>query len=285
MSAAVEYIRLGYGNYGMRDVNIDNILSTIKGIGYETIEITAADGWPTSPDVLNKSDRLILRNKINNLGFPPPAILALLPLCQSRISHVELLRKFRIICRFARDLSWTDSPTIVTTTLGANSSEWESRQDQILEMLIQFGDIARDFKVILAIEPHVGGAIDSPEKANWLMKQVNHESLKLNFDISHFHLQGMDMVYSAELCLPYTKHIHIKDGYYDQTGAVQFLLPGEGNLNLTEYLKILVNHKITLSVTVEVSGMIWNRSDYNPWETMQKSYTALNDARKALQPL
>jgi len=278
-------IQLGYSTYGMRGINIDNALSSIKGLGYDTIEIAAADGWSTSPDKLTKSARGILRNRINSLGFPPPATLTLLGLCQQGKSRGRLLSRFRDTCELAHDLNWTECPSIVTATLGDDYPEWESGRNQIVEMLIELAGIARNFDVVLAVEPHVGGAFDTPEKANWLVKQTNHDALRLNFDISHFHIQGMDIAYCAELCLPYTAHIHIKDGCYDQNGMLQFLLPGEGNLNLIEYLKILVSHKVTISVTVEVSGMIWKQPDYDPWETMRKSYDALDSARKALQPL
>ena len=274
-------IQLGYGTYGMRDVNIDNALSGIKDIGYDTIEITAADGWPTSPDKLTKSDRGVLRNKINHLGFPPPAVLTLLGLCQEGTLRGNLLSKFRDTCELARDLNWTDSTSIVTATLGGGHPEWESGRDRIVEMLIELAEIARESHVVLAVEPHVGGALDTPEKANWLIKQTNHDTLRLNFDISHFHVQGMDIAHCAKLCLPYAAHIHIKDGYYDENETLRFLLPGEGNLNLVEYLKVLASHKVMLPITVEVSGMIWKQPDYDPWEAVLKSYTALDRARKS----
>lgn len=44
------------------------------------------------------------------------------------------------------------------------------------------------------------------------MQQTDHSHLRLNFDYSHFFVQGMDLQHCVDLCLPYAAHIHVKDG-------------------------------------------------------------------------
>ena len=79
------------------------------------------------------------------------------------------------------------------------------------------------------------GNFNTPEKAVWLMENTRHDHLKLNFDISHFVAQGIDMQRSIDLCVPYAVHTHIKDGYTED-GSVHYLLPGDGEMDLVDYM-------------------------------------------------
>ena len=63
-------------------------------------------------------------------------------------------------------------------------------------------------------------------------------------------------------------------------GAVTFLLPGEGSLDLNEYFKTLLDAGTEVPVGAEVSAMIWSRPDYDPWQAADFCYRALDDARR-----
>ena len=60
---------------------------------------------------------------------------------------------------------------------------------------------------------------------------------------------------------------------------MKFLLPGDGELNLKAYLKLLHDAGVRVPVTAEVSGMVSNAPGYDPWEAAVFCYRALNDAR------
>ena len=112
------------------------------------------------------------------------------------------------------------------------------------------------------------------------MRRTDHPGLKLNFDYSHFFVQGMALQHCVDLCLPHAVHIHIKDGAMAD-GRVQFLLPGQGRLDLAAYLKTLTRAGLAVSVTVEVSAMIWKAPDYDPWTAATFCYRAMQEARRA----
>ena len=231
-------IKLGYGTYGMRELEVTNILERLKNIGYESLEITVSSGWPTTPQALSKKDRKDLSQKIRDLGFTPSPVMALLNLCVEGDERMTMLEDFRAACELAQDLNWGDEHAVVTSTLGKPQLAWDTGRDQITEMLVELADIAQRQKVVLAVEPHVGAALDSPEKAVWLMKKTDHPHLRLNFDISHFHVQGMDTQQCISQCMPYAVHIHIKDGYKTQDGSVVFQLPGEGNFDFAVSIEV-----------------------------------------------
>lgn len=274
-------IKLGAGTYAFREVDVLEALPRLRRIGFEAIEILAGQGWPTAPALLNPGDRTRLSNAIRDQGFDSPALMALLPLCEEGDGQRAVEAEFRAVCRLARDLSFSDSPSVLSSPIGHQGPPWDGGRARIADRLCELADIAQEHGVILAAEPHVGNPLDSPEKAVWLMQQTNHPALRLNFDMSHFHVQKMDLRHCIEACLPYAAHIHVKDGYIDADGEVVFQLPGQGSLDLGEYFRILAEHDSTIPVTAEVSAMIWRRPDYDPWAAAEQSFVALDAARRA----
>ena len=277
----MSHVKLGAGTYAFRDVDVFEALPRLRRIGYEAIEILAGDGWPTAPARLNKDDRTALSDAIRQHGFDSPALMVLLPLCEEGSGERAVDAEFRAVCQLAHDLSFSDESSVLSSPIGHQASPWDSGRQRIADRLCALADIAQEYRVILAAEPHVGNPLDSPEKAVWLMEQTDHPALRLNFDISHFHVQGMDLRHCIEACLPYAAHIHVKDGYIGADGEVVFQLPGEGSLNLGEYFRILAEHNATIPVSAEVSAMIWRRPDYDPWAAAEQSFGALDAARRA----
>ena len=277
----MSHVKLGAGTYAFRDVDVFEALPRLRQIGYEAIEILAGEGWPTAPARLNRDDRTRLSDAIREQGFDSPALMALLPLCEEGSGRQAVEAEFRAVCQLARDLSSSDDPSVLSSPIGSQSPPWDGGRARIADRLLALADIAQEHGVILAAEPHVGNPLDSPEKAVWLMEQTNHPALRLNFDMSHFHVQEMDLRHCIQACLPYAAHIHVKDGYIGADGEVVFQLPGEGSLDLGEYFRILAEHNSTIPVTAEVSAMIWGRPDYDPWAAAEQSFAALDAARRA----
>lgn len=264
-------MKIGYGNYGMREVDIFEALPRLRDMGYGAIELTVSDGWPTSPAELDPADRSRLAGLCESLGFPPPALLGLPPGDDPVVAFVSA-------CELACDLNFGDGPAVVCTMPPGYWSDWERQKPDMRDRLLEWADLAEEYKVVIAVEPHVGMALDTPEKAEWLMTSTAHPSLKLTFDYSHFHVMGLDLQNAIDLCMPHAAHIHIKDGRM-LDGEVIFLLPGEGELDLNAYFRAMRKTGTELPVTVEVSGMVWNRDDYDPWEAAEKCYKVLLEAR------
>ncbi len=271
-------MELGYSTYAMKSADVFEALPRIREIGYDAVEIMVADEWPTAPDKLSADTRERLAALVADQGFPPPVLFGPVDTCASGEKRPAMLERFSKYCTLARDLNFGDEPVVVTTTLGGKGPDWATDKEQIADCLMELADLAAGMDTILTIEPHVGNPLDSPEKAAWLMEYTNHAHLKLNFDYSHFWVQGMDLEQSAKLCLPYSAHIHIKDGVMEDE-KVKFLLPGNGELNLKAYLQLLHDAGVRVPVTAEVSGMVSNAPGYDPWEAAKFCYRALNDAQ------
>ena len=218
-------IKLGAGTYAFRDVDVFEALPRLRRIGFDAIEILAGEGWPTAPALLNRDDRSALSNAIRDEGFDSPALMALLPLCEEGHGAQAVEDEFRAVCQLARDLSFSDAPSVLSSPIGHQGPPWESGRARIADRLCALADIAREHGVILAAEPHVGNPLDSPEKAVWLMEQTSHPALRLNFDMSHFHVQGMDLRHCIEACLPFARTSTSRTVTSTSTGRLSFSFP------------------------------------------------------------
>ncbi|MEE2659314.1 MAG: sugar phosphate isomerase/epimerase family protein [Candidatus Latescibacterota bacterium] len=276
-------MKLYYSTYGMKQLDIFNALPRLRDMGFEGMEIAVSPGWPTEPAAMDTSARLRLAELLRELEFPTPAIMALLSPCVEGDDRARQLDQFRATFKLARDLRIDDSPLVISTTLGHPKPAWEQGKERIAELVIEVADMAATYDVIVAVEPHAGGDFETPEKAAWLMERTEHEHLGLNFDYSHFWVEGIDLQHSIDLNLPYAVHNHIKDGYRDDEGKVRYLLPGDGELDVGVYFRAVVDAGWDSYFCPEVTGQIWNRDDYDPWETAQACYDALARARLAVR--
>ena len=132
-------------------------------------------------------------------------------------------------------------------------------------------------EVVLAIEPHVGDGLSTPERSLWLIEEVNSPNLKLNFDISHFEIQGMPTAEVVQLLAPHSVHTHVKD----QRGLVpdfEFLIPGEGPFDFVRYLKLMRQVGYSGYITAEVSMQVQGRPDYDPMAAAELTYRTLDAA-------
>ena len=272
-------IPIGFSTYATQRVDVFEALPKIRAIGYDAVEIAVGDAWQTAPQKLDRNTRNRLADTLRDLGFPSPALFGPVSTCARGSDRQAMRTRFIQNCILAGDLNFSGGPAIVTTTVSGPLSDWEADREAVAADLRELGDLAVEHHVILAVEPHVGAIVDTPEKAVWLMDHTRHPNLKIHFDHSHFHVQGIDLKRAADLCLPHTVHIHVKDGYM-KDGAVTFLLPGEGSLDLVAYFQALLDADAEVPVGAEVSAMIWNRPDYDPWRAAEFCYRALSSARQ-----
>jgi sugar phosphate isomerase/epimerase len=273
-------IRLGYGTYGMKAVDPFEAVRGLKEIGFDAIEIAATNGWPTAPPVFGLSERKRLVALFQELNLPHPVMLIQAAPCVEGDERAAMLGEFEDLCVLARDLNFEGGSSVITSTMGGRAPDWDTEKETIAGYLVELADIAKKYDVIYAIEPHVGGAFDTPEKAVWMMRHTEHPNLKLNYDYSHFWVQDRSLEESTRDCLPDAVHIHIKDGRMED-GKVKFLLPGEGELDLAKYLRTMGGVRDDLPpVTVEVSGHVWNADGYDPWKAARFCFEELNAARE-----
>ena len=150
-------------------------------------------------------------------------------------------------------------------------------KELIAERVLALGEYAAERDVILALEPHSGTCFDLPRKALWLMEKVDHPSVRLNFDCSHFDIMGLPMADYVPQMAPLSVHTHVKDqvGIYPN---YRFLTPGSGPFDFVTYLELMHEAGYTGFIGMEVSVQVQRRSGYDPFVDAALGYWALRHA-------
>lgn len=275
--------KIGYSTYALKLMDPFSAVKMIKDCSYEYLEICLSEGWQTSPLSFNNSEQDSLRIFISDLGFPSPVYFGNIDVCASqkdRPAMTELTqKKFEMAHRLHHD----ETPVIVTTTPGHSSPKWDAGKNQIRDSFLSLADMAAQNDLIIAIEAHAGTDFETPEKAVWLMNETRHPNLKLDLDISHFVVEGNEMIHSVDICAPYASMVHIKDGD-KENDEVRFCLPGEGGINVKRFLEALRKNQLeNIPVFAEVSLQISSRASYEPRMVADFCFRVLDDARNALK--
>ncbi len=254
----------------------------IKEVGYEALEICVAEDWPSSPVEFSSSNQHDLGRLSQDLGFESPIVFALIDVCTPRSDRMVMLERTKRKFEMAQRLHYDDSPILITTTPGHSAPPWDSGKEQIRDAFLSLADTAAENDIVVAIEAHAGTDFETPEKAVWLIEQTRHPNLRLDLDISHFVVEGCDMVHSVDLCAPHSAMVHIKDGK-KVDGKVQFCLPGDGNIDIPAFMTALrANGLEGLPVFAEVSQMQSREPDYDPRAVAKHCFDALDTARNSI---
>ena len=271
-------MKIGYSTWGMPTLPIDTALEHLAALGFDGVELTVIPGFSTELDTLDSAERERIRQLLDRHGLDLPAVAAHQPMLSTEDDvHAENWRRLTASAGLCVDLAGTDGVPVLNTTLGSNPNEWNSQQNLILERVGALVDYCTSREVVLAIEPHVGDGLNSPERSLWLLEEINSAYLKLNFDISHFEVQGMSTAQVVQLLAPHSAHTHVKD----QRGLVpdfEFLIPGEGPFDFVEYLKLMQKAGYDGYITAEVSMQVQGRPDYDPLGVAELTYATLDSA-------
>ena len=269
-------ISLGFSLYGMRSLGTHEALRTCAEIGYEAVELVLNPGWPCEPKSLSATDRRDIRGLLADLNLELPALMEHLSLFADEAELRGNLERLKAAGELAYALS-PDQPPVIETTLGGKPEQWEQVKRQMAERLHSWAKAAETSRTVIAVKPHVGGALHTPEGARWLLDQVSSPWIKLVYDYSHYELRGYDLEQTARALLEDSVFIHVKDSS-GGPGDVKFLLPGEGRVDYVEYFSLIRKLGYNGAVVVEVSGQIHGREGYGAVAAAKRCYANLAPA-------
>ncbi len=270
-------MKIGYSTWGMPKLPIDEALEHLSGLGFDGVEPTVIRGYSTELDTLNAAERGRIRSLFDQYGMGLPAIAGHASLLAADAAgHAENWRRLTGAVDLCVDWAGEEGPACLDTTLGSGPGSWED-VDFILERLGAMVEYCAAREVVLALEPHVGDGLDDPKKVAWLIEEVDSPYCKLNFDISHFDIQGFTIEETVATLGPHAVHTHVKD----QRGRVpdfEFLIPGEGPFDFVEYLEEMHKAGYEGYITAEVSMAVQRRPDYDPLAAAELCYRTLDRA-------
>ncbi|MBI1353446.1 MAG: TIM barrel protein [Acidobacteria bacterium] len=278
LRAAARPRAIGFSLYGMKDWRLGDAMEVCGRLGYESIELCLLPGFPTDPENFAAPDRRQLSFQLRDLDLSLAGLMENLKLTDDDAQHAKNLERLRRAGELAHELVPAD-PVPVETVMGGKPEQWDELRESMAERLKDWAKVARELDFTIAIKPHVGSAAHLPEHALWLIDQVGSSHIRAAYDFSHYRAQGLDMAATVEALLPKTVFVHVKDV---KPGAdkVEFLLPGQGDIDYVQLFKLLAKGGYEGPVVVEVSSQIHRRPDYAPYDAAEESLEALLAARE-----
>lgn len=274
-------MKIGYCTWGMPTVPVDTMIPFLAKTGYDGVELTVIPGYTTELSVLDAAERRRIARMLTDHRLELPAIAA-------QTSMVERDPEAAAVCwkrltdavDLAVDWAQDGKPPAVDTTVGGVSGEWDALKGMLFERmgaLVRYGE---QRGVVIAAEPHVANMLDSVERVLELLDAIRSPYLKLNFDISHFNVQGVPYQESVAALAPHTVHTHVKS----ERGHApdhEFLIPGEHPFDWVGYLHAMRAAGYDGHITPEVSIMVQRRPGYDPLAAAELAYRTLDEAFRA----
>ncbi|HIA68802.1 TPA: sugar phosphate isomerase/epimerase [Candidatus Poribacteria bacterium] len=271
-------MKLGYSTWGMPTVPVEIAIRHIAKLGFDGIELTVIPGYTTELSTLNSSERQRIAKLLKDHHLPLSAIAAHSNLlATNKEDYQKNMWRLKGGVDLAVDLVEDGIMPAVNTTPGGSPNQWEELKSFLVERINELVDYAKLRGVTIAMEPHVGAIIDTPDKMRECLDLVDSPYFKVNFDISHFDVVGFTIEEAVAALAPHSIHTHVKD----QRGRhpnFEFLIPGEGDFDYVTYLKEMQESGYDGFITVEVSMMVQQRKDYDPLAAATLSYQTLSRA-------
>jgi sugar phosphate isomerase/epimerase len=252
---------LGFKQYGMKNIPVRQAIQHIGKLGYKALSLTMMPTWDTEPKLLSKTDRIEIRKQIGDLGLVLSTVMeSLRPLPVT--SRERTLERLRAAAELAHELS-PGIAAAIETTLGGRPAVWEQSKREMADELAVWAKAMEPLRTVIAIEGHVGNAVDRPEKALWLLDQVKSPWIANLYDYSHYKLQGFGVRDTLRQMASQTVAHHLKDVVGTEE-SYRFKLPGEtGEIDYKEYAQTLREVGDCGALLLEVSAQIFNQPGYD----------------------
>lgn len=269
---------LGFSTWAMPALPIDPVVAHLAQVGFDAIEICVLPHFSTALDKLDAAERKRIAQLLRDHHLKLSAVNAYVDLMEP--DPAKFADNAAYVQR-AADLAaeWIQDgrQPVVVSGFGGRPGELVTRQGQLVERINQLGDYAQSCGVVVALEHHVGNAVETPDQVVSIMQQVTSPGARINFDISHFNVVGIPIEESVDKIFPYAVHTHIKD----ESGRApnhQYLIPGEGVFDYVRYLKAMAAHGYTGAISTEISVMVQRRPTYDALATATRSYEIVSQA-------
>jgi sugar phosphate isomerase/epimerase len=266
-------MRLAFSAWAMRELPVDQQIDIVRRAGYLGICLVSDPRFPAW-------DVAEVRRLLAEADLALTAIAGHAnPLATDPDELTQNLARIRSGLDLAVELAGPNGPPPLVSMGFGSPETYELDKPLLAERFGQLAQHAASTGGVLALEPHVGQAMDEPEKVVWLMNAVGSPHFRLNFDNSHFEVMGRDMDEYVPMLTPFAVHTDLKD-QRGRSPDHEFLVPGEGDFDYARYLRALQGAGYDGDVTVEISVMVQRRADYDPAEVAGRSYRTLVEAAR-----
>jgi inosose dehydratase len=268
-------MKLGYCTWGMPTVPADTFIPFLAGLGYDGVELTVKPGYTTELSTLDAAERRRIARMLKDYRLELPALAGHTPMIERDPDIAERnWAQLTGTVDLALDWALDGTPPAVDTTVGGKTGQWDELRSLMVERVGELVRYGEQRGVVIAIEPHVDDMLDSVGRTLELFDAIRSPFLKLNFDISHFNVQGVPYQESVAALAPLTVHTHVKSER-GRAPQHEFLIPGEAEFDWVGYLHAMREHGYDDYITAEVSIMVQRRPGYDPLTAAEQTYQTL----------
>ena len=293
-------MRIAYNTWSMAKVPYQDFIPGLHEIGFTAIAISVVPGYTIGGefvenagalDRFSRDDRAAIKRGFEERGLELPSVIGNQSLVlDDPDANAQAMQRLRNAIDACVELcpAGQDVPTMNTGTAG-RTGDLEAKREMIVQRLGELARYAEQRGVVVCIEPHVGGAVDTLERAEFVVQAVNSPALRLDFDVSHFEVVGVPMDDSVPRLMPLAGAAEIKDQHFrycDEGEApagwlvegngvgratapngraveYQFLLAGEGTFDLPHYLTLIRQQGFEKPIAFEASVQCQARPGYD----------------------
>ena len=273
LNASRATVGFAIGTYGMKSLDTVEALRAISKIGYDGVSLALMPGWKCDPAALSDDETKRIATTLNDLHLAVAAVNDQLPLIGTPEKRKWNIERIRSAATFVRKVTPSKS-VCLDTMLGLKTSEWGAAKNRMADELHDWARVAESEDFTIGVKPHAGQAMDTPEKALWMLKQLGTKRIRLVYDYSHMRVGGFELEQSLRELLPHTAFISIKDSIGGPDNF-EFLLPGDGDTDYLRYFRLLRSLTYHGFVSVEVSAMVQRKPGYDGMAAAVKSYQKL----------
>jgi sugar phosphate isomerase/epimerase len=266
-------VGLSIGTYGLKDLTTPDALRLIKETGYDGVQLAIMPGWPTEPGKLSADNRRTLRRQIEDSGLALPSMLESIPLRGTPDVRTKNLDRLKRAVELGNELA-PSRPPYFDTILGRKKAEWEKSRNEMVDELRTWVPVLENGNTTLVFKPHAGDAVQSAERALWLINAVGSARIRIVFDYSHFYVEGFPLEESLRQLIAYSPLIVVKDSE-GTSEKHAYLLPGDGKTDYAAYFRLLRELRYSGFVNVEVSAHVHRKPGYEPVATTKLCYDRL----------
>jgi inosose dehydratase len=271
-------MRLGFTTWSMVTVRAEDAIPLLASIGYDSVELAVVPGWRDGVDLLTPARRRRIKQLLCEYEIELVAIAGNTDLLADDPGEfAENWQNLTDTVDLAAEWASRHGPPIVDTYIGGEVGQWAVKRDRAIERLGRLCDYAAERGVRVALQPHMDGALDTPDKVPGLLTALDRPNLGITLDINDFTVQGIAVEEAVSLLGRYLLLAQVKDERGRQPDY-EFLVPGDGELDYVRFLRALAAAGYDGDVCVEISLRVQRRPGFDPVAAAIQSYRVLSEA-------
>jgi sugar phosphate isomerase/epimerase len=271
-------MRLGFTTWSMVTVRAEEAIPLLASIGYDAVELAVVPGWRDGVDLLTPTRRRRIKQLLCEYEIELVAIAGNTDLLADDADELaENWQNLTDTIDLAVEWASRSGPPTVDTYIGGQVGQWEQKRELVIERLGRLCDYAAERGVRVALQPHMDGALDTPDKVPGLLAELSRPNLGITLDLTDFTVQGISVEEAVELLGPHTDLVQLKDER-GRCPDYEFVVPGDGELDYPRVLRTLAAAGYDGAVCVEISLRVQRRPGFDPTAAAIQSYQVLSAA-------